>query len=125
LEGGKWWGCVEKEPSCALSSCANCTYSGYGRCEMWMWFMVSRLYWTVPRYEVSCGISFVPLNQNCYKILYSIRISRRAHLYCISIMLDLGHHLKYMVQSGFNDMGLYNTSSAVPDILWYQIIPHW
>jgi len=40
-------------------------------------------------------------------------------------MLDFSHRLKYIVESGCNYIGLYDTSSAVSDILWYQIIPHW
>ena len=30
----------------------------------------------------------------------------------------------YKVEAGYNDIGLYDTSSIVSDILWYQLIPH-
>jgi hypothetical protein len=36
----------------------------------------------------------------------------------------LTHIVKYTVESSYNDMSLYDTSSIVPDILWYQLIPH-
>jgi hypothetical protein len=32
--GGGGEGYVDKEASCALNSCADCTHLGYGRCEM-------------------------------------------------------------------------------------------
>jgi hypothetical protein len=28
------------------------------------------------------------------------------------------------VEPGYNDIGLYDTSSITSDILWYQLIPH-
>jgi hypothetical protein len=28
------------------------------------------------------------------------------------------------VELGYNDIGLYDTSSIASDILWYQLIPH-
>jgi hypothetical protein len=28
------------------------------------------------------------------------------------------------VEPGYNDIGLYDTSSTASDILWYQLIPH-
>jgi hypothetical protein len=30
----------------------------------------------------------------------------------------------YTVAAGYNDIGLYDTSSITSDILWYQLIPH-
>ena len=32
--------------------------------------------------------------------------------------------LSITVEPGYNDIGLYDTSSIPPDILWYQLIPH-
>jgi hypothetical protein len=29
------------------------------------------------------------------------------------------------VEPGYNDIGLYGTSSIASDILWYQLIPHY
>jgi len=28
------------------------------------------------------------------------------------------------VESGYNDIALYDTSSIATDIVWYQLIPH-
>ena len=33
-------------------------------------------------------------------------------------------HLINTVERGYNDVGLYDTSSITSDILWYQLIPH-
>jgi hypothetical protein len=36
-------------------------------------------------------------------------------------------HVNYMnntVELGYNDIGLYDTSSITSDILWYKLIPH-
>ena len=29
-----------------------------------------------------------------------------------------------IVEPGYNDIGLYDTSPRAPDIPWYQLIPH-
>ena len=31
---------------------------------------------------------------------------------------------KNAIEPGYNDIGLSDTSSIAPDILWYQLIPH-
>jgi hypothetical protein len=37
----------------------------------------------------------------------------------------LGHYVRvYTVEPGYNDIGLYDTSSITSDILWYQLIRH-
>jgi hypothetical protein len=34
------------------------------------------------------------------------------------------HMLIYTVEPGYNDIGLYDTSTIASDILWYKLIPH-
>jgi hypothetical protein len=34
------------------------------------------------------------------------------------------HAYNSTVEPGYNDTGLYDTSSIASDILWYQLIPH-
>jgi hypothetical protein len=36
----------------------------------------------------------------------------------------LWYQLKSTVEPGYNDIGLYATSSITSGILWYQLIPH-
>jgi hypothetical protein len=33
------------------------------------------------------------------------------------------HLFGITVELGYNDIGLHDTSSTAPDILWYQLIP--
>jgi hypothetical protein len=35
-----------------------------------------------------------------------------------------GAHSITTVESGYNDIGLYDTSSIASGILWYELIPH-
>jgi len=43
----------------------------------------------------------------------------------IQIFWDIARrHMVHAVKSGYNDIGLYDTSSIASDILWYQLIPN-
>jgi hypothetical protein len=36
----------------------------------------------------------------------------------------MGRNMSYTVEPGYNDTGLYDTSSLKSEILWYQLIPY-
>jgi hypothetical protein len=33
------------------------------------------------------------------------------------------YYMSHTVETGYNDIGLYDTSPIASDILWYQLIP--
>jgi hypothetical protein len=40
------------------------------------------------------------------------------------VFTHVGFHFVYTVEPGYNDVGLYDTSSVALDTRWYQLIPH-
>jgi hypothetical protein len=43
---------------------------------------------------------------------------------CFEEALFSARRVHYTVEPGYNDIGLYDTSSITSRILWYQLIPH-
>jgi hypothetical protein len=67
-------------------------------------------------------LSCVKCTQIFAILLFRVEQRFAAALYS-TIQIDRLHMLN-TVEPGYNDMGLYHTSSIVSDVLWYQSIRH-
>jgi hypothetical protein len=52
--------------------------------------------------------------------IYNLEIRQRLNYF----YLKVGLHVIVTVEPGYNDIGLFDTSSITSHILWYQLIPH-
>jgi hypothetical protein len=62
-------------------------------------------------------------------LLQNVIIPQLVKKFCIFFFVGVRGPLglsfaKNTVQPGYNDIGLYDTSSIASDILWYQLVPH-